>query len=59
MTGTLNKDVTRGSNTTVVKKGTKITIVSWAKNVDDGHCLVRVGKYGRPFDTLQVNIQRN
>lgn len=56
MQGELKKDVTRGSSESVVRKGTKVTILSWMKQVDDGHCLVKVGKYGRPFDTLQENV---
>lgn len=56
MLGTLNKDVFRGGSTIKVKKGKRVTVVCWKKIEDDGHCLVRVGKSGRPFDTLQVNV---
>lgn len=55
--GILKVAVTRGIGGKVVPAGTRVVIVCWAKVVDDGHCLVKVGEYGRPFDTLQKYVE--
>jgi len=55
----INTTCTRGSSSATVKAGTRVTVVLWAKLKDDGHCLVRVGSYGRAFDTLQSNVTRD
>jgi len=55
----LNTTCERGSSGKFVPAGTRVTVISWAKIKDDGHCLVRVGSYGKAFDTLQANVTRD
>ena len=57
----LNRDVTRGSSTTIVRKGTFVTVKAY-RHLPSDDCrkaLVCRGKNGQPFqidaDALEVN----